>query len=182
LAVGTVTTGEPGTDAQVVNSGTPQNAVFDFTIPKGDTGTTPPVSLLSAYSTPSQGLSSGGAMAFDRNALSYGSDISHTNGSSSFTINTPGVYSVSFHGVITPAADTSFPVNLFTSLTNNGTAVPEATIPYNFQSESDSSDQSFNVPLAVSTTPTTLQVVATGASYLADAITMYIHRLGDIPS
>lgn len=35
VAVGTVTTGEPGTDASVVNSGTSTDAVFDFTIPRG---------------------------------------------------------------------------------------------------------------------------------------------------
>lgn len=38
ISVGTVTTGDPGTDASVTNSGTSSAAVFDFTIPKGDTG------------------------------------------------------------------------------------------------------------------------------------------------
>ena len=36
--VGTTTTGAPGTNASVVNSGTAVNAVFDFTIPRGDQG------------------------------------------------------------------------------------------------------------------------------------------------
>jgi hypothetical protein len=35
---GTTTTGLPGTDASVVNSGTSAAAVFDFTIPRGETG------------------------------------------------------------------------------------------------------------------------------------------------
>ena len=38
IAVGTTTTGLPGTNAAVVNSGTSSAAVFDFTIPRGDTG------------------------------------------------------------------------------------------------------------------------------------------------
>lgn len=38
ITVGTVTTGPPGTDAIIVNVGTPTDAIFDFTIPKGDTG------------------------------------------------------------------------------------------------------------------------------------------------
>lgn len=38
IAVGTVTTGAPGSSAIVVNSGSSQNAVFDFTIPRGDVG------------------------------------------------------------------------------------------------------------------------------------------------
>lgn len=36
--VGTVTTGAAGTSAAVTNSGTAQQAVFNFTIPRGDTG------------------------------------------------------------------------------------------------------------------------------------------------
>ena len=38
VTVGTVTTGEPGTDAIVTNSGTESSAVLNFTIPKGETG------------------------------------------------------------------------------------------------------------------------------------------------
>ena len=38
IAVGTTTTGLPGTNAAVVNSGTSSAAVFDFTIPRGDVG------------------------------------------------------------------------------------------------------------------------------------------------
>lgn len=38
ITVGTVTTGEPGTQASVVNSGTENAAVLDFTIPRGESG------------------------------------------------------------------------------------------------------------------------------------------------
>lgn len=38
VTVGRTTTGEPGTQAQVTNSGTVSNAVLDFTIPRGETG------------------------------------------------------------------------------------------------------------------------------------------------
>ena len=38
IEIGTVTTGEPGTDATVVNSGTDENVVLDFTIPRGADG------------------------------------------------------------------------------------------------------------------------------------------------
>ena len=38
IRVGTTTTGEPGTDAEVKNSGTSSEAVFDFKIPKGEKG------------------------------------------------------------------------------------------------------------------------------------------------
>lgn len=182
LAVGSVTTGAPGSDAQVTNSGTPQAAVLDFTIPRGDTGAAPPLSLLSSYSTPSQGVASGSPMLFDMNGPSYGSDISHTPGSGTFTINTPGVYGVEFHGVLSANAKDTFPFSLVTSLEKNGSVVPGASVPYLFQENSAPSTQSFSVPLEVDTVPTTLEVVAAGGDYVADAIAMTISRLGDIPS
>jgi hypothetical protein len=40
IAVGTTTTGAAGTNASVTNSGTTSAAVFNFTIPRGDTGAT----------------------------------------------------------------------------------------------------------------------------------------------
>jgi len=40
IAAGTTTTGAPGTSASVTNVGSPNTAVFDFTIPAGLTGTT----------------------------------------------------------------------------------------------------------------------------------------------
>lgn len=43
--VGTTTTGNPGTDASVINSGTTSAAIFDFTIPRGDVGATGPQGL-----------------------------------------------------------------------------------------------------------------------------------------
>lgn len=40
VTVGSTTTGEPGTDASVTNSGDTQNVVLNFTIPRGETGQT----------------------------------------------------------------------------------------------------------------------------------------------
>lgn len=40
--VGTTTTGAPGTNASVTNSGTVSDAIFNFTIPRGDVGATGP--------------------------------------------------------------------------------------------------------------------------------------------
>ena len=40
MAVGTTTTGAPGTAANVTNTGTPSAALLNFTIPRGDVGAT----------------------------------------------------------------------------------------------------------------------------------------------
>ncbi len=45
VAVGTTTTGEPGTDALVSNVGEPTAAILDFTIPRGDVGPQGPAGL-----------------------------------------------------------------------------------------------------------------------------------------
>lgn len=42
INVGTTTTGAPGTNASVVNSGTSTDVILDFTIPRGATGPTGP--------------------------------------------------------------------------------------------------------------------------------------------
>ena len=42
ITVGTTTTSAPGTSAIVTNTGTNQNAILNFTIPRGETGPTGP--------------------------------------------------------------------------------------------------------------------------------------------
>ena len=48
VVVGTTDTGEPGTAALVTNSGTETNAVLDFVIPRGATGSTGPAGVTGA--------------------------------------------------------------------------------------------------------------------------------------
>jgi len=45
ITIGTTTTGEPGTPAMVTNSGTPTNAVLNFTIPQGIAGESPELEI-----------------------------------------------------------------------------------------------------------------------------------------
>lgn len=47
VTIGNTTTGAPGSSAQVTNSGTENNAVLNFTIPRGNTGATGPANTLS---------------------------------------------------------------------------------------------------------------------------------------
>ena len=56
IAVGTTTTGAPGSSASVTNSGSSAAAVFNFAIPRGDTGATGPANTL-AIGTVSSGAS-----------------------------------------------------------------------------------------------------------------------------
>ena len=121
-------------------------------------------------------------MLFDRNGVTYGNAISHTAGSGTFTINQPGLYQANFHGVLSASSDSSFPVNIVTSLQQNGSIVPGASIPHNFQSSIESVPISFSIPLSISSVPTTLQVVAQGATQIPSAITLNVIRRGDLSS
>ncbi len=180
--MGSVTTGAPGTEAAVTNSGTIQNAVLDFTIPQGSAGAAQPISLLSAYSSPAQSGASGSPLLFDQNGPAYGADLSHTAGSGTFTVNTPGVYAVSFHAALAPTAGAAYPLPIVTTLEQDGSTVPGGTALHTFQSDSDTANVSFSVPVTVATAPSTLQVVGSGGTYLYSAAGMTISRLGDVPS
>ena len=182
VKVGTVTTGNPGTQAAVTNSGSEQAAVFDFVIPQGQTGSTAPVELLSSYSTAPQTGTSGNPLIFDRNSATYGSDISHTNGTGTFTIQQPGVYLANFNGALSPSAETDFPVNLGVSLTQDGSSVPGAASQHTFQSGSETATVSFTSPVTVSSAPSTLEVIGTGGSYTYGTTSLTLQRLGDIPT
>lgn len=52
ISVGTVTTGAAGSSVSVINSGTETAAVFDFSIPKGDTGATGSVNAVISETEP----------------------------------------------------------------------------------------------------------------------------------
>lgn len=182
LTVGTVTTGAPGTDVKVTNSGTPERAVLDFTIPRGDAGSPAPVSVLSAYSTPSQPGTGGEALLFDKNGLSFGTDISHTAGSGTFTINQPGVYELFFRGFFSPMSDTGSPQSVGTFLWQNGTVVPGVSVQHIFYDFPQTAFLSLSTPIAVTSTPAQLQIIGDGGNYLYSTIGIFINRLGNIPS
>lgn len=83
VTIGTVTTGAPGTNAIVTNSGTPSEAVFNFTIPRGDTGAAGAGTgdMLSAdYDSTSTVKDKGGIPAYVSNAIATESPVKSVNG------------------------------------------------------------------------------------------------------
>ena len=181
VRVGTVTTAEPGTEAKVTNSGTEQDAVFDFVIPRGETGGgVTPVELLTAYATPAQPGTSGGSLIFDRNGTSYGNAISHTENTSALTIQEPGFYYVAFHTTITPTSGVDFPLSIVVYLQQQGTAVSGTGIRHTFQTTSDASNIAFSQIIQVTSTPTTLEVIGEGGNYLYYDNAITIYKVGEI--
>ena len=182
MRVGTVTTGDPGTEAAVVNSGTARDAVLDFTIPQGTPGSAASPVLLSAYSTPPQSGASGSALLFDLNGPVYGSAIAHTAGSGTFTISSAGVYAAAFHGAFAPASGVTFPLNVTISLQQDGNVIPGGTALHTFHTSSDVANLAFTVPVPVTSAPSTLQAVASGGTFVYSAVGMTIYRLGNLPT
>ena len=178
--MGTVTTGDPNTEAAVTNSGTEQDAIFDFVIPRGQDGGAQPLELLTAYSTPPQPGTSGGALIFDRNGTTVGSAITHAENSADFIIQEPGYYQVSFHGTIGPASGVNFPLSILINLQQQGSGVAGTDVQHTFQTSSDVSNVAFSQIIEVTSVPSTLDVVGSGGSFLYSGISLSIYKLGNI--
>ena len=180
VEVGTITTGEPGTDAAVTNSGTPQAATLDFVIPQGATGATgatgptgptgetgatgptgatgatgtmPAAQALSAYTTPSTPITSGSAIDFDRNATQSGTAITHTAGSTDFTITQPGVYYATYTGTVSPGMGATFPATSLVNFRLNGSDLPVAASQTTLNAAGDTAEQTVNATFTVTDTP-----------------------------
>ena len=83
IAVGTTTTGAEGTNASVVNSGNTAAAVFDFTIPRGDTGAQGPQGIQGPAGTPGNLWSLNGLTAeYLSGGATVGGVLTATGGSS----------------------------------------------------------------------------------------------------
>lgn len=184
IRVGNVTTGSPGSQASVTNSGTEQHAVLDFTIPRGDTGTCccHPLELLSAYSTSPQPAAGESPLILDVNALKYGDAISHVQRTADFVIHEPGVYSVSFFGTAAPALCVHFPLTITLSLQRNGYNLPGGTVLHVFHTPAENVPISFTLPVEIGSAPASLRILSTGGNVFYSGINMSVCRLGDIPA
>ena len=188
MAVGNVTTGDPGTQASVTNSGTEQEATLDFVIPQGPTGPTgetgptgsaPPADFLNAYSTPPQGADSGSSLIFDRNGDSNGTSVTHALNSSDVVVQQPGFYSVSFNGAVSPVASATFPLSVLLSLEQNGTNVAGAAARSSLQSADQINNMAFSQIVNVTSAPATFTVSNTGGPILYSDAAITVSRIGD---
>lgn len=182
VRVGSTTTGEPGTDALVVNSGTSRDAVFEFTIPRGDTTCCcPSPDILSAYSTPPQAVTNGGTLIFDRNSVVFGNAISHAINSDDFEINEPGIYCASFKGSVASLTGSCFPQSLLLYLTQDGDTVAGSELQHTFARANELISLAFTIPVVIYDAPSTINVTVLGGNFVYSNIALTIYRIGDIP-
>ncbi len=121
IEIGTTTTGDAGTDATVVNTGTAEAAIFEFTIPQGATGATGPTGAAGgvlnyadfyALMPPDNAatVAPGTDVSFPQDGPNSGTDISRT-GASTFNLGLIGTYQVLFQVSVTEAGQLVLTLN-----------------------------------------------------------------------
>lgn len=142
VTVGTTTTGAPGTSAAVTNSGTPQNAVLNFTVPAGETGTAN-LSYGIFTAQPYTTANNNSPMIFTGTGSS--ADIALNNTGTAVNLAAGGVYDVSY--IITGTA------------ANNMTITPHHNnTPYTLAEQT-----------VASPTGTTASTISASGSYIVNA-------------
>lgn len=179
ICIGSVTTGEPGSQAAVINSGTQQDAILNFVIPRGDTGTGGAPEVLAAVDSIPQTSVAGGALAFHDTPLISGLAITRVAGSADVQIVQPGIYQVAFDGTVSVGAHMSIPAMVQIRMYLDGAPVTGAMTRHTFTSTSEAATVSFHVPFQVGNVPANVQVVVDGAGFVFENITMTVMRMGD---
>ena len=178
IRIGSVTTGDPGTEAEVTNSGTEEEAVFDFVIPRGEPGGGSAPDVLATVDTTAQPSAGGGALIFNDTPLVSGTAISHQPGSSQVEINQDGVYQVIFQSTVSVSAGTTIPSTLQVRLNQNGNAVAGGLSRHTFSGSNETATLSFDIPFR-GAAGDTLQVVADEDGFTFDEAALTVIRLGD---
>ena len=177
--MGNVTTGDAGTDAQVTNSGTAENAVLDFVIPRGETAKSITAQVLSAINPGSQSSEANTALTFPNNPLVSGTAITHQTGSPDVIINQPGIYQAVFHSTISAPSGASIPTTVSVQLYQNGTPVTGTTTRHTLTASNEIATISFNIPIQVTSAPVNLSVVIKESGINFSESTLTVGRLGD---
>ena len=120
--------------------------------PTGPTGAAAPLNALYATNTGSQGLTSTGDPAsFDTNQVEQGTAVSHTASTSTFTINEPGTYAISYSATATNTTGTG---NAGLELQEDGTAIDGSETSAKINNTSDPANLAATVLVTAAGTET----------------------------
>ena len=164
----------------MINTGTEQDAIFDFYIPRGEPGGGGGVpEVLATVDLSNQPSAAGAPLAFNDTPLVSGTAITHAAGSTDVTINQDGIYQAAFHATVAVDTGTAIPATLVVQLYENGAPVAGASARHTFTATNETATLSFDVPFRAVGTPVTIQVVpdSTGFTFQESALTVI--RLGD---
>ena len=179
IQVGPVITGDPGTDAQVINIGDENNAIFEFVIPRGEPGGGGTLDVLATVDPSSQSPAAGGNLIFTDVPLVVGNSIAHNPGDPQVQILQPGIYQATFSASVTPNSGTSIPALAEVQMNLNGTMVPGAIARHSFTASSEVATVSFSMPFRVTGAPEYLEMVVNQDGFSFQDAALTVVRLGD---
>ena len=179
VQVGTTTTGAPGTEASVTNTGTESNAVLNFVIPAGATGASAAESrpsVLAVQDTTEQALTENTPVSFAVNLLQSGTDLTHAAGSNQITVETPGIYQAAFTAEVSPTGTATLPLTISLSL-EQGTTILE-TSSTTMTTAEQSNTLAWNIPFSVTTAPEVLRILSDRTDVILNRATLTINKIG----
>ncbi|MCI7422851.1 MAG: hypothetical protein MSA57_06490 [Ruminococcus sp.] len=179
VQVGTTTTGAPGTEASVTNTGTDSNAVLNFVIPAGATGASAAESrpsVLAVQDTTEQALTENTPVSFAVNLLQSGTDLTHAAGSNQITVETPGIYQAAFTAEVSPTGTATLPLTISLSL-EQGTTILE-TSSTTMTTAEQSNTLAWNIPFSVTTAPEVLRILSDRTDVILNRATLTINKIG----
>lgn len=177
ITVGNVIMGAPGSQVIIRNSGTPEDAIFDFEFPHAEPGVSS--NVLATIDSTNQSVPAGGSLIFNDNPLLQGYAINHNPGTSTIDILQYGVYQVSFHTSVGLNADIEVPATVVVHINQNGIQIPGAIGRHTFTSANEVSEINFSIPFRTEGFPSSLEVVVDneGFNFIDTALT--VARLGE---
>lgn len=177
ITVGNVIMGAPGSQVIITNTGTPEDAIFDFEFPHAEPGVSS--NVLATIDSTNQSIPAGGSLIFNDNPLLQGNAIYHNAGSSTINIYQYGVYQVSFHTSVGLNADIEVPATVVVHINQNGIQIPGAIGRHTFTSANEVSEINFSIPFRTEGIPSSLEVVIDneGFNFIDTALT--VARLGE---
>ena len=181
IQIGTTTTGAPGTNASVTNTGTENNAVLNFVIPAGATGASAAESrpsVLAVQDTTEQALTENTPVSFAVNLLQSGTDLTHAAGSNQITVETPGIYQAAFTAEVSPTGTATLPLTISLSL-EQGTTILE-TSSTTMTTAEQSNTLAWNIPFTVTAAPEVLQILSDGTDVILNRATLTINKIGTV--
>ena len=181
VQIGTTTTGAPGTEASVTNTGTESNAVLNFVIPAGTTGASAAESrpsVLAVQDTTEQALTENTPVSFAVNLLQSGTDLTHAAGSNQITVETPGIYQAAFTAEVSPTGTATLPLTISLSL-EQGTTILE-TSSTTMTAAEQSNTLAWNIPFTVTAAPEVLQILSDGTDVILNRATLTINKIGTV--
>lgn len=102
--------------------------------------------MISSYNITEQAVATGGLLTFTTNRILTGCTVTHAEGTTSFQLNKPGYYYVSFNGIAAPTTDAG---DVTVQLLSNTSPVPGAIATFSSTATTDLGNLSFTTIIKV---------------------------------